>query len=115
MLSDSCAIPVDQDTADIDGADRNIAAGRTNGLLENRNADNLHAAHNSDTKRGDDIQTNRVSNGTNRDYNVAISKLEMAYLHLCDDMNDNVNNLKSEMLEIKSEIRKVPLKIIDLI
>ena len=30
-------------------------------------------------------------------------------------MNDNVNNLKSEMLEIKSEIRKVPLKIMDLI
>ena len=82
--SDWCAIPVDQNTADNDGADRSIAAGRTNGLLENRAADNLHAAHNSDTKGGDDIQTNSVFNGTNRDYDEAISKLEMAYLHLCD-------------------------------
>ena len=114
-LSDSCAIPADQDTADNDGTDRSIAAGRTNGLLENRTADNLHAAHNSNTKRGDDIQTYRVSDGKNRDYDEAISKLEMAYLHLCDYMNDNVNNLKSEMLEIKSEIRKEPLKIMDLI
>ena len=55
------------------------------------------------------------SDGKNRDYDGAISKLEMAYMHLCDDMNDNVNNLKFEMFEIKSEIRKVPLKIMDLI
>ena len=114
-LSDSCAVPVDQDTADNDGADRSIAAGSTNGLLENHTADNLHATHNSDTKRRDDIQTNPVFDGKNREYDGAISKLGMAYMHLCEDMNDNENNLKSEMLEIKSEIRKVPLKIMDLI
>ena len=93
VLSDSCAIAIDQDTADNDGADCSIAARHTNGLLENCTADDLNVAYNSNTKR-DDIQTNRVSDGKICDYDEAISKLEMAYLHLCDNMNDNLNNLK---------------------
>ena len=118
-LSDSGAVlekPSDQDAVDSSAADPSSAAGHATGLIGNRTADDLHSAQNSDTKRAyHDIHTNHVSDGKVRDCDDAISKLEVAYLQLCDNTNDNLNNLKSEMLEIKAEIRKMPLKIMDLI
>ena len=118
-LSDSGAVlekPSDQDAVDSSAADPSSAAGHAAGLIGNRTADDLHPAQNSDTKRAyHDIHTNHVSDGKVRDCDEAISKLEVAYFQLCDNTNDNLNNLKSEMLEIKAEIRKMPLKIMDLI
>ena len=105
-LRDSCAIP-DHDTADNDGADRSIAAGRTNGLLENDTADNLHAAHNSDTERGDDIQTNRVSDG------LTVPKAGDNSRLIIPRYWDNENNTRRKRLERCSdnELRKVNLRV----
>ena len=44
-----------------------------------------------------------------------VHKLENAYIHMCDTMSENMNDVKSEMDDIKHEIRKLPMKIHDMI
>ena len=44
-----------------------------------------------------------------------VHKLENVYIHMCDTMSENMYNVKSEMDDIKHEIRKLPMKIHDVI
>ena len=44
-----------------------------------------------------------------------VQKLENAYIHMCDTMSENMNDVKSEMDDIKHENRKLPMKIHDMI
>ena len=43
-----------------------------------------------------------------------VHRLESAYTHMCQTMSENMNNIKSELSEVKNEIRKIPVKISDI-
>ena len=49
------------------------------------------------------------------DTNDMITKLEKAYIHMCDSVTESLNRIRSEIAEVKNEIRKLPVKIFDMV
>ena len=49
------------------------------------------------------------------DTNDMITKLENAYIHMCDSVTESLNGIRAEIAEVKNEIRKLPVKIFDMV
>ena len=60
-----------------------------------------------------DFATNEHNNSSDRED--MIKKLENAYIQMYETLSDNMNSIKSELADVKTEIRKLPLKIQDMV
>ena len=75
----------------------------------------MNQGNHGDADNDADVQY-RADNGSDCDTSNTksdIQKLEDAYIRVCDITSANIGDLKSDMIEIRSEMRKMPLKISD--
>ena len=86
-------------------------------ITEGDYADSVDMADTENEDEGDmapeQVQYHNVNHSSQHSQFDPIRKLEEAYIRTVDTNSENINVLKFELNEIKSEVRKIPVKIYD--